>query len=277
MRMKQFEELSLRDDFMFGKVMRNQELCRKMLETILGIPVEELNYPEVQKSIDVRAEGKDVRLDVYVLDEQEKVYNTEMQRLNHKKVADVMVELPKRSRYYQGMIDINLLEKGVSYNQLNESFVIFICTFDPFGLDLCRYTFQNLCVEDKDLILEDKTTKIFLNTKGKYTKDISDELKAFLNYVERGVVSDEFTKDLDTAVQKAKYNVEWRREYMKAYLEAQRIRQEGREEGREEGIAQVRSLSLWLRNQGRLEELFTALEDQNLFQTLWNEYVRIEK
>lgn len=285
MKTKKYEELNLRDDFMFGKVMRDRELCRKMLETILGVPVGELSYPEIQKAIDIKAEGKNVRLDVYVLDDQEIVYNAEMQQLNHQKRADVMVELPIRSRYYQGMIDINLLEKGLPYDQLNESCVIFICNFDPFGYGRCRYTFQNRCLEDEDLLLEDGTTKIFLNTKGRQTEDVSDELKAFLDYLERGVVTNVFTKELESAVRKGRYNEEWRREYMKAYVEAQRIRREGWEEGREEGVAigvadmQLRTklLSQWLRKQERVEELLAALEDSACFQVLWEEYENAEK
>lgn len=41
-------------------------------------------------------------------------------------------ELPKRSRYYQDIIDLNLIEKGEAYDILNTSYVIFICTFDFF-------------------------------------------------------------------------------------------------------------------------------------------------
>ena len=39
---KKFEELKLRDDFMFGKVMRNKTICKKTLEILLGIQIEEV-------------------------------------------------------------------------------------------------------------------------------------------------------------------------------------------------------------------------------------------
>lgn len=42
--------------------------------------------------------------------------------------------LPKRTRYYQGMIDLNIINKGEDYNKLKKSYVIFICDYDEFGL-----------------------------------------------------------------------------------------------------------------------------------------------
>ena len=70
-------------------------------------------------------------------------------------------ELPKRTRYYQAMIDMAETEKGQDYQDLKESYIIFICTFDPFKQGKPMYTFRNLCIENKELELEDKTTKIF--------------------------------------------------------------------------------------------------------------------
>lgn len=48
-------------------------------------------------------------------------------------------------RYYQGMIDLNILEKGGDYNKLKKSYVIFICTFAPYGQGRHLYTFEYLC------------------------------------------------------------------------------------------------------------------------------------
>ena len=62
---KAYEELELRDDFMFGVIMRDPKYCKPFLETILGIKIRKLEYPESQKSIDLSAGAKGVRLDVY--------------------------------------------------------------------------------------------------------------------------------------------------------------------------------------------------------------------
>lgn len=106
--------------------MRNPELCKGTLERLSGISIDYIEYPEEQKIIDIAKDSKSVRLDVYLRDEKGIVYNVEMQTANGK-------NLPKRSRYYQGMIDLNAIEKGADYNELPQSLVIFICTFDVFG------------------------------------------------------------------------------------------------------------------------------------------------
>ena len=60
--------------------------------------IDHIEYPELQKSIDLDYDAKGVRLDVYVKDGNNTVYNIEMQAIDTK-------ELPKRSRYYQSMTD----------------------------------------------------------------------------------------------------------------------------------------------------------------------------
>ena len=122
---KQIEALNLEDDFLFAKVMSDQELCRKVLEKILKISIKKVVLTSSQRTIDILLESKGIRLDIYVSDEKGTVYNCEMQRTNRD-------DLPKRSRYYQGNIDLDLIAAGELYENLKNSFVIFICTFDPF-------------------------------------------------------------------------------------------------------------------------------------------------
>ena len=142
--------------------------------------------------------------------------------------------LPKRMRYYQGMIDLNILEKGDDYNHLKKSYVIFICTFDPFGLGRHIYTFENRCSEDTALTLNDGTVKIILNTKGTLD-DVSPEMKRLLDYVDGKGVSDTFTRDLEEAVQSARQNEKWRLDYMTLQQEYRERFQEGKVEGIKEG------------------------------------------
>ena len=187
--------------------------------------IESIEYPERQKVIDVDYDAKGVRLDVYVQDVKGTVYNIEMQALS----TD---NLPKRSRYYQGMIDLNLLEKGAHYSELNQSYVIFVCNFDLFKCGRHLYTFENICLQDKEICLKDETTKIFLNAKGTMN-DVSDELKAFLNYVSTGEVSDDkFVNAVDQAVKSARENKEWRREYMTQYMRELEIKMKARADGK---------------------------------------------
>ena len=82
------------------------------------------------------------------------------------------------------MMDLDLLEKGMKYNQLQKNIVIFICTFQPFVRSgRHRYFFEKRCVQETELALEDGVTTVILSTKGT-KKDIDEEMAAFLRYVE---------------------------------------------------------------------------------------------
>ena len=227
-RSKKFEDLTISDDFMFGIVMRDPKYCKPFLETILNIKISRIEYPEDQKTINLSLDAKSIRLDVYVEDDSNTVYNIEMQNGHHK-------NLPKRTRYYQGMIDLNLLDKGMDYTQLKQSFVIFVCTFDPFHIGRHVYTFENRCAEDPDLLLNDGTQKIILNTKGIFD-DVRPELKRLLNFIDGRQPEDAFTQDLSEAVESAKRNEKWRHDYMTLQMAYDEKYREGLTRGRENGI-----------------------------------------
>ena len=111
---KSLQELSLEDDFLFAKVMSDKSICKEFLEKLLEIDIERIEMPENQKVIDLLLDSKGIRLDIYVKDEKNTVYNVEMQRGKHK-------NLPKRLRYYQGNIDLDLINKGEDYRKLAKS------------------------------------------------------------------------------------------------------------------------------------------------------------
>ena len=96
---------------------------------------------------------------------------------------------------------------------MNNSYIIFICLSDLFGKGRYLYTFENVCKEDSEVILNDGAKKVFLNADGK-NGAVNGELKAFLDYVAGKASEDIFVKELERAVEKAKQNREWRREYM---------------------------------------------------------------
>ena len=227
-----WEGLTLSNDFMFSKVMRDKEICRETLEILLDKKIGEITYIDNQKTIDINYDAKSVRLDVYVEDEN-RIYNIEMQVVNKK-------DLAKRSRYYQGMIDLNAIEKGEIYRDLKESIVIFICKFDPFGKGLSKYTFENICNENKELYLKDGTSKVFFNTKD-YYKERSEDAKSFLEYIEKETTSENnFVKKLEQKIRNIKENKEWRAEFMTLLMREQEIARDNFEKGMAEGVIKGR-------------------------------------
>ena len=160
-RIKDWEELTICDNFLFQKVMQNKRLCKRLIQKILNIKVKKIIYPVAEKSIAIDATSKSVRLDLYVETDDGIIIDIEIQTSDG---ADGW--LPKRTRYYQAMIDLDVLGKGRDYIELKKSYVIFICTFDPFDEGRRVYTFSNRCHESDGLELGDETTKLFLNAKG---------------------------------------------------------------------------------------------------------------
>ncbi len=226
-----WEELRISNDFIFGKVMQDPGLCKKLLQRILpDLNIDHVEYPEAQKSIRADADAKSVRLDVYVQDGKGTVYDIEMQVSNAE-------GLPQRARYYQGMIDLQLIDRGAFYTELKPSYVIFICPFDLFGKGRHIYTFENICREDRGIFLSDGTAKIFLNAQGSMD-DVSDELKAFLDYVAGKKPDDSFVQELEAAVKEARKNREWRHEYMTLLMREQECEQRGLKQGLEQGLEQ---------------------------------------
>lgn len=63
-RIKPIEDLVFSDDFMFGAVMRDAEICKGVLELLLQVKIDHIEYPELQKSITPFYSKKGVRLDV---------------------------------------------------------------------------------------------------------------------------------------------------------------------------------------------------------------------
>lgn len=219
-----WESLGISNDFMFGKIMQDAELCKELLQRILpDLEIDHIEYPEAQKSIRADVDAKSVRLDVYVRDGKGTIYDIEMQ------VADTG-ELPKRSRYYQSMIDLQLIDKGQYYKKLKPSYIIFICPFDLFGKRRHIYTFENICKEDNSVFLKDGAVKIFLNADSDQN-DVSKELKAFLDYVAGKEPEDDFIKRLEEAVDQARKNREWRHEYMTLLMRDQENMEKGMRKG----------------------------------------------
>lgn len=231
---KTWDELTIQDNFLFQKVMQNKRICKKLIEEILQIKIKKIIFPISEKSIDIRTNSKSVRLDVYVEDDANTIYNIEMQTTNPKN-DQLESELPKRTRYYQAMIDMDLIGKGKTYDELNQTYIIFICTFDPFGQGQYAYTFRNICAEDSTIELHDQTTKLFLNAAGTHGT-ATEHTKNFLKYVAGIPTEDSFTRMIDTEVIKTKKEEKWRREYMTLEMELQKHRKEGRAEGIEEGM-----------------------------------------
>lgn len=258
-RRKKLQELTFKDNFMFAAVMLDEENAKGVIERALDIRVDhvEISY---EKSIVYNPEYKGIRLDVYLKDDKNRHFNVEIQVAN--------TEIFKRSRYYHSQIDMELLNTGIDYEQLPESYVIFICDFDPIGLGKYKYTRRQIIEEDKEYNYDDGSYTVFLSTVGTNEDEVSKNLVKFLKYVGAGLeesqkdYSDEFVKRLQKSVEKIKFDREMGRRYMlfeelmKEEYNAGKA--EGIELGKTEGQADAKAKDL-----GKAREVLMELLCEN--------------
>ena len=100
--------MTITNNFLFQEVFRNKELCKEFIESILHIQIKDIHYPQTEKSVTAQLRSKSIRLDVYVTDTENNVFDVEMQSCENRSVlyseldkATVIKELPLRVRYYQ--------------------------------------------------------------------------------------------------------------------------------------------------------------------------------
>lgn len=229
---KSLQDLTLLDRFLFAEVMEDPKTFENILSIILGEDISIKGRPQSEHENRTSPLKRQVRLDVWAEDETDAVYNVEAQKENTK-------NLPHRSRFYQTLIDSKLLDPGeVDFSNMKDCYSIIIAPFDLFGRGLYQYTFQMTCAETGQP-LEDGATRIFLNTHGKNSEDISPELKELLYYMEHTTEEiscstsrlQEIKNHVNIVKSSEEIGVKYMQEWEEKILEKRKARAEGRAEG----------------------------------------------
>lgn len=229
---KSLQDLTLLDRFLFAEVMEDPKTFENILSIILGEDISIKGRPQSEHENRTSPLKRQVRLDVWAEDETDAVYNVEAQKENTK-------NLPHRSRFYQALIDSKLLDPGeVDFSNMKDCYSIIIAPFDLFGRGLYQYTFQMTCAETGQP-LEDGATRIFLNTHGKNSEDISPELKELLYYMEHTTEEiscstsrlQEIKNHVNVVKSSEEIGVKYMQEWEEKILEKRKARAEGRAEG----------------------------------------------
>lgn len=245
--------------------MKKKKAYRNTLSIILNEPEIELKEVKVEQVILNKSGKRAIRLDAWALSEDERQFNMEME--NHSENDSI----PKRARFYQGLIDSPILKSGskTKYKQLPATIIIFITQDDIFKKDLAMYTFKEKCEEVDDLYLDDGTTKIFLNMT---SKNGFKELVSLLQYMKETslenpeiLVKDKRLLELDEVVTEVRQSEEWEGVEMN-------ILDIGIEKGREEGIqAMIKACEKLGASRERVEEL--VIEEFSITEDKAKEYI----
>ncbi len=177
---RKLSDLSLIDDYLFGLFIQeagSEEILKGLLERMLDIKISHLHLKQRQHEISNIPDMHGIRLDAYIEDDMNTLYNIEVQVSNK-------FNIPKRMRYYQSLIDREQMPSGeYDYNKLPKTIIIFVTDFDPFGKGLYRYTFENICMKNNSVMLCDESIKVVLiNTKGTDKTGVKPELIELLKY-----------------------------------------------------------------------------------------------
>ena len=234
------DKLTLSNDFLFKHVMLRKRICKHILEELLHTRIADITYLEAEQTLDVYPDSHGIRLDVRIADDTDTHYNLEMQVKNPVSRTGEF-QLPKRTRYYQAMLDTDMLQKGQDYDELSPTYIIFFCLFDFFEDSQRIYTFKKRCLENMEIELADEAAIMFLNTLG--TKgDVSPDIQSLFDYINNNTVTSNFTREVADTIKEIKNDKKVRDSYMTYEMRMKDIREEslaeGEAKGRVEGIAE---------------------------------------
>lgn len=253
---KTLQELNLTGDFLFDVATEELENCKAIIELTTGLRLKSLKWKSGQKVIHNLPGKRGVRLDFIAESEDGRIFDVEMQNRNEGNI-------PKRTRFYQALIDAPILKSGErGFDKMNPLYIIIICNYDPYGKKKYCYTFDNQCKEVPGLRLGDEVTKLLLSTKGENEEEVPKELVDFLHYVtesnENGLPDecDERLKRLHESIREIKASADMEVEYMKMEERERIIRDEGKQIGIING--KIESVLELLKDKGEIPEKVKA-------------------
>ena len=241
--------------------MDDPENVKTMLDIILSKKTNLKHPPQTEKEQRTSTDNRQVRLDVYAIDEDDVIYEVETQKKIHiifRKGVGCIRESSTVNCCHRELFDFNLL---------NEVLIVLIMPFDLFGYGLYRYTFHMRCEEVPELKLNDGATRIFLNTRGKHPELVSPELIELLKYMERS--TDEVSREckskriqeMHRRVCQIKASEKAEVKYMQTWEEKILIKQAGIAEGEQIGRSKEKTEFVKkLSNKFSIEQIAEMLE-----------------
>ena len=248
--LKPLEEMDMIDDFLFTEIMSDEkngiEVCSMILSCVLRRKIGKIHFTAQRALPGLSEKLHGIRMDAYVTEDDEageeggniSVYDIEPDNRSSNKAG-----LPKRSRYYGDLVDVQLLNTGIDYEKLPELITIFILSYDPFGEDALYYEAGSIIKTHPKIPYNDGVRRIFLYVNGKLPDNAGEDdkkLKNLLRYIgssTKANVTDDTTKRLNEIVTVTKSKKDIGVRYMKSW----EILRDAKEEGREEERANTRA------------------------------------
>lgn len=240
--------LEFTDRWMFNRVMCEEDVCRAVLQAVLGIEVGEISYLNAEQCYEPAAADRGVRMDVVAKD-VDRVYDIE---------AQVSREpcMGRRLRYYQAAMDVSELGRGDKVVDLPDSYIVFFCCEDPFGLALPIYSMERICVEAPEMEIGAGSHWLALNAQA-WEGAGAGELGEVLEYVGTGRATGPLTARIDGLVTEFNEDERW----VRRVVTLEQDIEWRRKRAWDEGASQVAALMGMLMDAGRLDDMRRAATD----------------
>ena len=245
---RRIKNFCLMDNRFMVKIFEDSECVKLLLRVIMQKTNLEIISINVEHVVD-NLQGRSIRVDINAVDSEGIYYDIEVQR------ADAGA-IPKRARYNSALLDANITNPGDKYQNLPETYVIFITENDVLGSDLPIYHIERT-VQETGKSFDDKAHIIYVNSKIQDDTDLGRLMHDFycknaedMFYKELADRIDYFKNDKKGVMSMYACMDEW----------AIRDRAEGMAEGEEKG--RIKNLiSLISRKLIKGKEVFTIAEE----------------
>ena len=149
------KNLTMMNDVFMRNVFKKQECTEYVLQVIMGRKDLKVLDQVLQKDYK-NLQGRSAILDCVVRDADGKQFDIEIQQ-------DVEGASPKRARYHSGLMDMNTLNAGQDFDELPETYVIFITRDDVLGYDLPIYHIERK-IKEVQADFKDEAYIIYVNS-----------------------------------------------------------------------------------------------------------------
>lgn len=252
----QWQQAGITNDFVFGNVMLMGNNFRDLLRAILPeLHIQQVRLANRQRNITKMVETHGAVLDVYAEDDCQRTYDIEMS-------VRQLPGLGKRIRYYQSKMDLDSLPRGANYQDMKDSYVIFLFTQDPIGLGARRYDFHYYCDQFRSQLLPTGASIVLLNSRGKRGA-VTTELQSFFDLMNGQKVDTTFGRQIMRDIQIVKNDPVKEREFMDLAVKLADERREGMNEGAEhERLKNATAFAQNMQNSGQsLAQIQHNLQD----------------
>ena len=264
---KFLSELILMDDIFMRIVLKDMKCTEFILQTILQKPDLKVKTQSIQSDLK-NLQGRSLILDCLCGDTKGTVYNIEVQNDSHG-------ASPKRARYHSGLIDMHILKKGKSFENLPESYVIFICAKDILKENKQIYHISRI-IQESGKKFPDQAEIIYLNTSKNSENELGKLIEDFYTKDPKKMHSKVLAKRV--ADLKENKNIRGEHDAMTTYYDRLKKQWEkegmvkGKEEGRAESESKMAKLMGFLVREGRIADIEKASESPDYRKALLQEF-----